>query len=243
MKISLHSPGRKRLFAGFALMVAAVYLGLVARQFLASWLNTRSQLGSLKAAAWLDPGNADYRNHVGRYYDLVARDPIAAIGHYKAAVQLNPHSADFWFDLAGAYQVLADTANQTAALDHAIQSEPTKPDVAWTAANFFLVRGENEKALREFRVVMANDPSLAGAAMGLCWRINPDVDLLLRDAVPPTSEAYVAFLALLQADVMGHMRRASAPTDDTDVAALVSQAEDETAGTFKVWNALMQSHQ
>jgi tetratricopeptide (TPR) repeat protein len=243
MKLSLQSPSRKRLITGVALVLATVYLGLVTREFAASIANSRSELTWLKAAAWLDPGSAEYRNHVGRYYDLVARDPLTALGYYKAAVQLNPHSADFWFDLAGAYQILADTANQTAALDHAIQAEPTKPDVAWTAANFFLVRGENQKALREFRVVMANDSSLANAAMALCWRINPDVDLLLRDAVPPTADAYVAFLTLLGVDVTNQLRRASAPTDDTDVAAIMSKADDETAGTFKVWNALMQIHQ
>src|SRR5579863_1299660 len=198
MRIALNTPARKRLIAALALLFAAAYLGLVARQFAASWLGSRNQLSSLMKAVWLDPGNADYRNHVGRYYDVAAHDPIAAIGHYKAAVLLNPYSAEYWFDLAGAYQVLADSAHQTEALNNAIRAEPTKPDVAWTAANFFLVQGENEKALREFRVVMANDPSLAASAIGLCWRINPDVDALLRDAVPPTAAADIAFLSLLQ---------------------------------------------
>ena len=114
---------------------------------------------------------------------------------YKA-VELNPHSARYWFDLASAYQVLGDTASQTTAMEHAIGAEPTKPDVAWTAANFYLVQGENEKALREFRVVLANDATLAAAAIQFCWRIQPDVDLLLRDVVPPTGDAYSAFLRI-----------------------------------------------
>ena len=101
------------------------------------------------------PRNADYRNHLGRYYALVARDPGAAIEPYRAAVQLNPHSARYWFDLASAYQVLGDTSNQSWALEHAIEADPTTPDVAWEAANFYLVQGDNEKALREFHVVLA----------------------------------------------------------------------------------------
>jgi tetratricopeptide (TPR) repeat protein len=218
MKIALHTPTRRRRGAAFLIALAVFYGGAVAREFAAAWLSERAELGSLQRAAWLDSGNAEYRNHLGRYYALVARDPATAVGHYKAAVQLNPHSARYWFDLASAYQVLGDTEGQTAALEHAIQADSMTPDVAWEAANLFLVQGENEKALREFRVVMANDTSLAGAAIQLCWRIQPDVNALLRDVVPPSAEAYIAFLALLQ-------------------------IKEEAAGTFKVWDALMETHQ
>jgi hypothetical protein len=218
MKIAFNSTARKRLVVGVAVAFAVVYVGLAASRFAASWLGSRVQLSSLQKAAWLDPGNADYRNHLGRFYDLVARDPASAVGQYQAAVRLNPHSARFWFDLASAYQVLGDTSAQTAALERAIQADSMTPDVAWEAANLYLVQGENEKALREFRVVLANDPSLAEAAIQFCWRIEPDVDVLLRDFVPPRNDAYTAFLNLLE-------------------------TKQETAGTAKAWAALMQTHQ
>jgi tetratricopeptide (TPR) repeat protein len=253
MKIPLNSPVRKRLVAVAAVIFAVAYLVLASREFVAAVLGKRTELLSLEAAAWLDPANADYRNHLGRYYDLVARDPLTAIAEYKAAVQLDPHSAALWFDLAGAYQILDDTANQTVALARAIQSEPTKPDVAWTAANFYLVQGESQKALQEFRVVMANDPSLAASAIGLCWRVNPDADALLRDVVPPTSSAYLAFLALLQRDANAIQRDLSSPPDpnsDPDPAVRLklaqprlAQMKAETLATFKVWDALLQSRQ
>ena len=194
---------------------------------------SRTGLTWLKTAVWLDPGNADYRNHLGRYYDIVARDPVTAIGHYKKTVELNPHSARYWFDLASSYQVLGDVTNQSIALEHAIQADSMTPDVAWEAANLYLVQGENEKALREFRVVMANDPSLAPSAIALCWRINPDVDLLLRDAVPPTADAYLALLALLENDVALQFRKAVFPTDDLDVTSLAVQAHTETIAVLQ----------
>ncbi len=218
MKIPFHTPARKRTVAVLVIVLTVVYLGQAARMFVASWLGDRVQLSSLERAAWLDPGDADYRNHLGRYFDLVARDPATAVGYYLAAVRLNPHSARFWFDLASAYQVLGDTPHQTSALEHAIEADSMTPDVAWEAANLYLVQGQNDKALREFRVVMANDSSLTGAAIRFCWRIEPDVDALLRDAVPDNSDAYLSFLALLETN-------------------------QETAGTFKVWDALMQSRQ
>src|SRR6204780_1276551 len=218
MEVALNSALRKRLVIGAATVLCLLYLLLAGRPFVASVLADSPQLSNLERAARLDSTNADYRNHVGRYYALVARDPAAAIEPYRAAVQLDPHSARYWFDLASAYQVLGDTSNQSVTLEHAVAADPTTPDVAWEAANFYLVQGDDQKALREFRVVLQNEPTLADPAMQFCWRINPDVDVLLRDVVPARSEAYIAFLGLL-------MRK------------------EETAGTAKVWAAMMATPQ
>ena len=218
MRIPFNTPARRGPIVVAAALLAVAYVTIAAGQFAASWFGGRVELKSLKRAAWLDPGNADYRNHLGRYYDLVARDPNAAVQEYRAAAQLNPHSARYWFDLASSYQVLGDTANQAAALENAIKADATTPDVAWEAANLYLVQGENEKALREFRVVIANDPSLADVALQFAWRIHPDVDSMLRDLVPVRADAYTSFLELLE-------------------------SKQETSGAQKVWDALMQTHQ
>jgi len=118
--------------------------------------------------------------------------------------------------LASAYQVMGDTQNQTQALEQAIHADGTTPDVAWEAANLYLVQGEYEKALREFHVVMANDSSLANLSIQYAWRMDPDVDMLLRDVVPHTTDALVPFLGLLE-------------------------SKQETDATYKVWNALIES--
>src|ERR1700693_1373264 len=218
MEIILNSAWRKRLVIGAAAALCLIYVFAAGRLFVASIFAEKPEVASLQRAARLDTSNADYRNHLGRYYALVARDPGAAIEPYRAAVQLNPHSARYWFDLASAYQVLGDVSNQTWALERAIDADPTTPDVAWEAANFFLVQGDNEKALREFHVVLESEPIMANLAIQFCWRINPDVDMLLRDVVPAQSPAYVAFLDLLM-------------------------AKQETAATAKVWSALMATSQ
>jgi tetratricopeptide (TPR) repeat protein len=216
MKIPFNSPARRILTATIAAIIAIAYVGVAASRVAAAFFGSHAELSSLKKAAWLDPGEAEYRNHLGRYYDLVARDPASAVGQYKAAVQINPHSARYWFDLAGAYQVLGDTPQQTDALEHAIQADAKTPDVAWEAANLYLVQGENEKALHEFSVVIASDTTLEASALQLCWRIQPDVDALLRDVIPVRADAYINFLELLE-------------------------TRQETKGAEKVWNALMQT--
>ena len=150
----------------------------------------RADLADLQRAARLSPGNADYRDRLGRYFTFAAPNPQAALVHYQSAVQLNPHQASYWLDLASAQQVAGNPAGQLEAVQGALRAEPTAPHVAWEAANFFLVAGDQESALREFRVVIENnvqeiDLALTPTALQYCWRVRPDVDALLRDVVPP----------------------------------------------------------
>ena len=133
---------RRWQFAGGVAFLACVYLFLTGAEFAASVFASRAELPKLERAVRLSPGNADYRHRLGRYFAFVAVDPQSAIDNLQAAIALNPHDARYWFDLAGAYQVTGDLAGRRAALDRALQAEPTAPDVAWEAANFFLIDGD-----------------------------------------------------------------------------------------------------
>ena len=199
-------------------MLTVAYLLLAAREFAASHFAFRTDLPSLERAVRFAPGNAEYRHRLGRYFAFVAANPQTALDNYQAATHLNPHQARYWFDLAAAYQVAGNPDGQREALEHALQAEPTAPDVAWEAGNFFLIEGDTERALREFRVVIENDSSLAPIALQTCWRVRPDVDALLRDVVPHRTDTLIAFLSLLQ-------------------------GKQETESAIKVWNQLVQVHQ
>ncbi|HKC00779.1 MAG TPA: hypothetical protein VKD23_18500 [Terriglobales bacterium] len=205
-------------FAAGVAVVACVYIFLTATEFAASVFASSPELPSLQRAVRLSPANADYRHRLGRYFAFVAADPQSAIESFRAAVGLNPHDARYWFDLAAAYQVIGDLAGRRAALDRALQAEPTAPDVAWEAANFFLIDGDIDRALREFHVVIENDVSLVDAALRACWRVRPDTDALLRDAVPARTDSLISFLALLR-------------------------SKQETDGAIKTWDRLAQLHQ
>jgi len=210
--------GRQRwTFAGLAVFLL-VYVSFAAKEFAASYYAFRPDLPSLQRAVRLSPGNADFRHRLGRYFAFVAADPRAALENYQAAVALNPHQARYWFDLASAQQVVGNSAAQRDALERALQAEPTAPDVAWESASFFLVQGDTDRALREFHVVMENDPSLASSALQACWRVRPDTGALLRDIVPRRADSLLAFLSLLE-------------------------RQHETEGAITVWDHLLQLHQ
>ncbi len=197
MRIPLQSSSRKLLWFASCLLLALTYLGFATTQYLAAYFSEKPDLASLQRAVNLAPGNAEYDYRVGRYFSLVALSPAEAAQAYRSAVALDPHRGRYWLGLAASYQILGEKDNQLQALERAIQADPKTPDVAWQAANLYLVQGETAKAMHEFRVVLENDPSLALPALQLCWRATPDVDILLRDVVPPTPNVYSSFLDFL----------------------------------------------
>jgi tetratricopeptide (TPR) repeat protein len=191
------SDRQRTLFGAALVFLAGVFLFLAGKEFVASVYASRSELPKLELAVRLSPENADYRHRVGRYLAFITGDSQAAIESYQSAVALNPYNARYWFDLASAFQVTGDVTNQRAAIERGLQAEPTAPDAAWEAANFFLVNGDIDRALREFHVVIGNDTSLVDAALQACWRVRPDADALLRDVVPARSDSLLAFLNLM----------------------------------------------
>jgi tetratricopeptide (TPR) repeat protein len=114
-------------------------------------------------------------------------------------IRLNRYEARYWLDLAGAYQFAERTKEQGDSVEHAVEADPTTPHVAWEAANFFLVQGNRRKALRYFRVVLANDPEAVDSTLQLCWRATGDATEMLDNALPPRPDLYLSFLGLLVA--------------------------------------------
>jgi tetratricopeptide (TPR) repeat protein len=212
------SARQRTCLAVVVVLVGALYLFLTAKEYVASVFAAKPELAKLQRAVWFSPGNADYRHRLGRFYAFVAADSQAAINSYSAAVSLDPYDAHYWFDLAAAYQVTGNLEGQRLALDHAVAADPTTPDVAWEAANFFLVQGDIDRALREFRVVIENDISLVDASLQACWRVRPDPDLMLANVVPPRTDTLKSFLYLLI-------------------------TKQETESVIKAWDRLCQLHE
>ena|SRR5438309_5883719 len=197
MRIELRSHLREFSFAMVCLVLVGLYLPLVLRPYRASRLAVIPDLSNLQEAIRLAPSNAEYRELLGRSRALSGADLNDAIASYRTAVHLNPYVARYWLDLAGAYQVAGRTSEQEQSVEQAVEADPTTPHVAWEAANFYLVQGDQERALRNFRVVLANDPEAVDSALQLCWRATRDANQILDQALPRKAELYLSFLGLL----------------------------------------------
>jgi Tfp pilus assembly protein PilF len=199
MRIPIQSSIKKKLFVAACMLAAAAYGGLVGLQYAATHFSEKPDLASLQRAVRLQPGNAEYHYHLGNYLFFSQPLETAALEPYRAAATLNPHKARYWLGLAAVYQRMGNDNEQEAALENAIAGEPKSPAVAWDSANFYLTQGETEKALRQFRVVLESDPSLASAALQRCLLANPSVETLLRQVIPPSPPVYFALLDILMA--------------------------------------------
>jgi tetratricopeptide (TPR) repeat protein len=200
MHVQLNTGARKVFFALVCLLAVGLYIGAVARSYVVYRLCTNPDPGSLKHAAQLEPWNADPRWKLGRYALMVSQDPTEALSNLRAAVALNPHLARYWLDLAAAYQVSGDLDRHRSAIERALEMEPTAPDVAWEAANFYLAQNDLGRALPLFRVVIANDPRQTNSALQLCWHATQDVSMMLAQVLPSECSSYFIFLNLLAAE-------------------------------------------
>jgi hypothetical protein len=197
MRIELRSLLRKFSFAGVCLICIGFYLQLALRAYLASRLAEVPDPARIQKAIRLEPFNSEYREQLGQYLTLSSGNLNDAIASYREAVRLNPYVSRYWLELARDYQVSGRVDQQEQSVQQAVEAEPTTPRVAWEAANFFLVQGNQDRALSNFRVVLNNDPELVDSALQVCWRATGDASRLLDQALPARPDLYFSFLRLL----------------------------------------------
>jgi tetratricopeptide (TPR) repeat protein len=197
MRIELRTLVRRYVFAVVCFIVIGLYVFYSGREYLAVHLASNPDLPNIQRAIRLEPSNAEYRELVGRNLALSGASLDEAISDYRTAVYLNPYEARYWLDLASAYQVAGNVHEQEQSVEHAVQADPTTPHVAAEAANFFLLQGNVERALRHFRTVLANDPEAVDPTLQLCWRVTGDANQVFEQALPRRTDLYLSFLQLL----------------------------------------------
>ena len=176
-----------------------VYGYFAARSFQAARLASSLDLTALGRAIELEPRNAAYQDLLCRFLLFDKQEAGAALPRCQRATELNPYHSTYWLDLALAYYSTGAEYQQQQAILKAIAVDPTTPDVAWNAANFFLAQGKVPEALHQFAVVMRSDPSMVKPSLDLCWRTLHDVNAI-EAILPPDSDAYLQFLLLLIAN-------------------------------------------
>jgi len=248
--MKLHTLPRKIAFAIAGAALAGFYCAGAIRQYHAYRLSRSPESKRLERAIGLDPDNADYRSRLGRFLFFSQQDESAAVENLRAAARLNPYVARYWMDLALAYRFRGDLEGEQQAIERALRAEPTTPDVAWQAANLYVVRGSLEKALPQLRIVIQNQTSLISPAINLGWRATGhDVKRMLDEVLPPVADAYLALLALLMeeketaaaAAVWERLVRLQLPFPPASAFPYLDYliAQRRPADAFEAWKALL----
>ncbi|MBV8205988.1 MAG: hypothetical protein JO041_04285, partial [Acidobacteria bacterium] len=112
------------------------------------------------------------------------------------ATRINPYPADYWLEMATAYSVAGDNKRLENAIERAQRAAPFDTAVLWDVANLNLMRGDTAEGLRQLRTAMQYSADSWDRYVQLCWRITGSVDTVLRDAIPPVSQAYSSLLQL-----------------------------------------------
>jgi len=131
--------------------------------------------GIHKAIQW-DPANPDYYSALGRFYEmsLLEGDLEQAIRNYEKATALSPHSARYWADLGGVYELAGRLPEAEVAYKRARELFPNSPRINWQLGNFLVRTGKAEEALPAFQKTILGDPEMRPAAFDLAWRAGAD---------------------------------------------------------------------
>ena len=174
---------RLLLFTLCAVVVTG-YTWCAVKTYRAQWLADRSDQSSIEQAVALAPRNATYHELLCRSMIFVSQESQRAVDECKKASELNPYSSSIWLDLAQAYYTVGDRQLNDAAIYKALAVDPTTPDTAWSAANFFLIQGDTPEALKQFSMVLREEPSLAPATLNICWQSLHDINRI-QSILPP----------------------------------------------------------
>ena len=105
------SEARTRLLVLPLALACGIFLCYqAARLWLADHRIHSSKLELIERGAALEPGNAEAWDILGRHrqLDFTNADPSQALANYQRAIQDDPLSANYWMNLAGAYEAVGD---------------------------------------------------------------------------------------------------------------------------------------
>ncbi len=161
---------------------------------------------SLERVVGMEPGDAEYRERLGRYSLYIDQDAATALKHYRIAAALNSYSARNWLGIAHSELILGHDKGALSAINAALSVDPRTPSVAWEAGNLLVAIGQTDAALQQFRFVLANDPAMLIQGLQLISRLEASPAKAARIALPPDPTVHFAYINLLAQS--GHLDRA-----------------------------------
>ncbi len=196
MEISLARPTERWTFLLIVLTVAAAISIPSFRIWLADHWDSSSDPKLWQHAANLEPGNALYWEHLGRYreFDFEHSDPKLAIVFLKRATEINPGYDRLWMELAEAEESAGQFAAAKDNFEDGRDAHPTSAEVHWRFGNYLVRQGDRDWGFTEIERALSADPTLTASAINVCWEATHSVPQLLGIAPDNSSEFYAAAL-------------------------------------------------
>jgi len=184
--------GKRWAILCLAIAVSATLIYQAGKLTLAWYWERSGHIAEQLRAANLVPENAEAWDHLGQTveFNFDHADPARAIGYYLRAVKVDPRSANYWMDLALAYEATGHIARAKDAYETAQRDYPISAGVAWKYGNFLLRQGQTSEGLAEIHRALLHDSTLIPLAIRGVWNFDPNVQLILDDVLPASETAY-----------------------------------------------------
>ena len=196
MEIPLEGAREKAALAIAAFAIAAIIIFQASEVWLADYRIHSKNIELMERGTALLPSDGQAWDLLGHYYqwDFLHSDLPRALADYQHAVRDNPHSAEYWMDVASASETKGDVTGARQAFERAQAVYPASGEVDFYYGNFLLRQQEYPAAYDELRRAVTADPKLLPLVISRAWRSNDDVNVLLDQVLPANIDAYMQAL-------------------------------------------------
>ena len=199
MQIAITPKAVRWLLIVVEIAILAALLVWVGRGCIADMLANRPTAGNLERAVKLDPGNAEFPMRLGSLYEYSPVDMQVgkAEEEFRRAAHLDPYDPQTWLDLAAALQFQGRTEEAEACRRRVDLMAPKIPAYQWPLANFYLLQGNTQEALRHFKVVLAGTSQYDTNVFTLAWKATDDAGKILQELIPERAQTEFNYLNFL----------------------------------------------
>ena len=199
MQIAITPKAVRWLLIVAEIAVLAVLIVWVGRGCVADILSKMPTAGNLERAVKLDPGNAEFPMRLGSLYEYSPVDMQVgkAEEEFRRAAHLDPYDAQTWLDLSAALQFQGRSEEAEACRRRVDLMAPNLPAYQWPLANFYLLQGSTDEALRHFKLVLAGTSQYDTNVFTLAWKASGDAGKILQELIPERAQTEFSYLNFL----------------------------------------------
>jgi hypothetical protein len=201
MQIAIRPSAARWLLIGVEIAILVVFIVWVGKLCVAGMLANKPTTDNLERAVKLDPSNAEFHMRLGSLYEYSPTDMQLgkAEENFRRATHLEPYDPQTWLDLAAALQFQGRVDEAEACRRRVDLLAPKLPAYQWPLANFYLLQGNSDEALRHFKLVLAGTSQYDTNVFRLAWKATDDPGKILQELIPERTKTEFNYLNFLLA--------------------------------------------